>query len=469
MDRWTRRMIRHRWTVLGVWAIVLVASLAAMSGLADLLTNRFSLPGTDTARAERILEDHFGQKSTGSFTIVARGEPGSAQALVAQVEAAAARASAELPTSTVASVQPISDAVVTAQIVSNLEPADAKGHTDDMRAAVGEIPGAEVYVSGQAAIEHDLDPVFARDLKVGELFIAVPIALLILVFVFGTLAFLLPFVFAAAAIPATLAIIWVFANFMELTTYLQNLVMLIGFGIAIDYSLLVVYRYREELRKASSKEDAIVRTMETAGRAVVFSGSAVGIGLALMLFMPLPFMRGFGIGGLAIPLVSVVCALTLLPVLLHLTAARLDRVRLIPKRVAERRDDQDRDTWVQLSRAIMARPVLVAATTTAFLVLLALPILTLQVGPGSNEGIPQELEGIRGLNVVSEELGDGALAPTALVIDTGAAGGATTPAVRAALVRLEDRLGRTPRLPASRSTRRARRASIRPGATSTSR
>ena len=420
-------MIRHRWTVLGVWAIVLVASLAAMSGLADLLTNRFSLPGTDTARAERILEDHFGQKSTGSFTIVARGEPGSAQALVAQVEAAAARASAELPTSTVASVQPISDAVVTAQIVSNLEPADAKGHTDDMRAAVGEIPGAEVYVSGQAAIEHDLDPVFARDLKVGELFIAVPIALLILVFVFGTLAFLLPFVFAAAAIPATLAIIWVFANFMELTTYLQNLVMLIGFGIAIDYSLLVVYRYREELRTASSKEDAIVRTMETAGRAVVFSGSAVGIGLALMLFMPLPFMRGFGIGGLAIPLVSVVCALTLLPVLLHLTAARLDRVRLIPKRVAERRDDQDRDTWVQLSRAIMARPVLVAATTTAFLVLLALPILTLQVGPGSNEGIPQELEGIRGLNVVSEELGDGALAPTALVIDTGAAGGATTP------------------------------------------
>ncbi len=81
------------------------------------------------------------------------------------------------------------------------------------------------------------------------------------------------------AIPTTLAIIWIFANFMELTTYLQNLVMLIGLGIAIDYSLLVVYRYREELRKAASKEDAIVRTMETAGRAVVFSGSAVGIGL----------------------------------------------------------------------------------------------------------------------------------------------------------------------------------------------
>jgi RND superfamily putative drug exporter len=186
---------------------------------------------------------------------------------------------------------------------------------------------------------------------------------------------------------------------MELTTYLQNLVMLIGFGIAIDYSLLVVYRYREELGKAASKDDAIVRTMETAGRAVVFSGSAVGIGLALMLFMPLPFMRGFGIGGLAIPLVSIVCALTLLPVLLYFTAARLDRVRLIPKRIAERRDDKDRNMWVRLSRTIMQRPVLFAATTTTFLVLLALPVLTLELGPGSNEGIPQELEGIKGLNI----------------------------------------------------------------------
>jgi putative drug exporter of the RND superfamily len=444
MERWTRRMIRYRWAVAAVWSVVFLASVVAMFGLADLLTNRFRLPGTDTARAERILEDQFGQKTTGSFTIVARGDPGSAEALVAPVQQAAETASRELPTSQVASVRPVSDALVTALIVSNLEPADAKGHTDDMRAAVGEIPGAEVYVSGQAAIEHDLDPVFAKDLKVGELFIAIPIALLILVFVFGTLAFVLPFIFAAAAIPATLGIVWIFANFMELTTYLQNLVMLIGFGIAIDYSLLVVYRYREELQKASAKEEAIVRTMQTAGRAVVFSGSAVGIGLALMLFMPLPFMRGFGIGGLVIPLVSVVCALTLLPVLLYFLAAPLDRVRLIPGRIVERRADTDQNMWVRLSRTIMRRPAIFAATTTAFLVLLALPVFTLEVGPGSNEGIPQDLEGIRGLNIVSEELGDGALAPTAIVIDTGRAGGLQEPGVQEALGRLQDGLAADP-------------------------
>jgi putative drug exporter of the RND superfamily len=444
MERWTRSMIRYRWAVVGAWAVILVVSVGATSRLSDLLTNRFTLPGTDTHRAETILEEEFGQKTTGSFTIVARGEAGSAGELVGAVREAAARASEELPTSQVAAVQPISDSVVTALIVSNLEPADAKGHTDEMRAAVGDLPGAEVFVSGQAAIEHDLDPVFAEDLKVGELFIAIPIALLILVFVFGSLAFLLPFIFAAAAIPTTLGIIWIFANFMELTTYLQNLVMLIGFGIAIDYSLLVVYRYREELEKARSKEEAIVRTMETAGRAVVFSGSAVGIGLALMLFMPLSFMRGFGIGGLVIPLVSVVCALTLLPVLLYLIAARLDRVRLIPKRIVQRRADAGQNMWVRLSRAIMKRPAVFAAGTTAFLILLALPVFTMQVGPGSNEGIPQDLEGIKGLNIVSDELGDGALAPTAIVIDTGRPDGLQDPAVRSSLASLEEGLAADP-------------------------
>src|SRR5918994_4438206 len=253
MERWTRAMIRRRRMVLGAWAVVLLVSLVAVSGLSDLLTNRFSLPGTDTARAEQILEEQFGQKTTGAFSVVVEGQPGSAERLLPDVRAAARRAAGELPTGQLAGVQAVSDSVVSALIVSNLEPADAKGHTDDMRAAAGEIPGAELYVSGQAAIEHDLDPVFSHDLKIGELYIAIPIALLILVFVFGTLALLIPLLFALAAIPATLGIVWIFANFMELTTYLQNLVMLIGLGIAIDYSLLVVYRYREELGKAARR------------------------------------------------------------------------------------------------------------------------------------------------------------------------------------------------------------------------
>src|SRR5215210_6847647 len=199
MRRWTRTMLRYRRVVVAAWATVFVISGLAASGLSGLLTNRFTLPGTDTARAEEILEDHFGQKTTGSFSLVAQGPPGSAERLVPAVRAAAERAAGELPSGQLAGVEPVSDSVVSALIVSNLEPADAKGYTDDMRDAAGGVGGAEIYVSGQAAIEHDLDPVFGHDLKIGELFIAIPIALLILMFVFGTLAFLLPFIFAAAA------------------------------------------------------------------------------------------------------------------------------------------------------------------------------------------------------------------------------------------------------------------------------
>lgn len=422
MERLTRSVLRHRWLVLASWAAVFVVAGWASSQLADLLTNRFTLPGTDTRRAEVILEDHFGQKSTGSFTIVVQGD-GNARRLVPQVRAAAERAAEELPTSRVVAVAPLTDDVLSAQIVSELEPADSKGHTDAMRKAIGPIPGATVYLTGQAAIEHDLDPVFGEDLIKGEL-IAIPIALLILVFTFGTLAFLLPFVFALVTIPTTLAIVWVFANFMELSTYLQNLVSLIGLGIAIDYSLLVVYRFREELRAGASRDDAIVKTMGTAGRAVVFSGTAVAIGLAMLLFMPLPFMRGFGIGGLFIPAVSVLAAVTFLPAMLSVAGQRLDDVRLMPRSWLEHRADHERGFWAALARMIMRNPKLVAGTTAGFLLLLTLPLLSLQLGPGANEGIPRDLEAVQGYDVLTAAVGAGAVAPTNIVVDTGRTGGA---------------------------------------------
>jgi uncharacterized membrane protein YdfJ with MMPL/SSD domain len=431
-----RTMIRFRWAVLGSWIVLLVTAGIASSGLSDLLTNRFVLPGAESEKAGEILEENFGQKPEGAFSIVVQGRPDSAQTLIEPTRAAATRAAGELPTGAVADVRAVSDSVVTARIASELQPADAKGHTNAMREAAGEIPGARLYVTGQSAIESDLEPVQNQDLKVGELYIAIPVALAILVFVFGTLAFLLPFALAAFAIPVTLGLVWIFANFMTLSTYLTNMVALIGLGIAIDYSLLIVYRYREERKSGRAKEDAVARTMDTAGRAVVFSGTAVAIGLALMLFMPLPFMRGFGLAGLLIPLVSVLAAVTLLPVLLYWLEDRLDRVRLIPRRVIERREDNERSFWAKLAGAIMRRPFVFALGTTALLLALTTPLATLQLGPGSNEGVPQRLESVQGLNVLSGAIGEGAISPTELVIDTGRAGGAADPAIQASKERL---------------------------------
>ena len=278
---------------------------------------------------------------------------------------------------------------------------------------------------------------FAEDLKKGELYLAIPIALVILIFTFGTLSFLVPFIFTLVTIPTTLGIIWIIANYMELTTYLTNLVSLIGLGIAIDYSLLMVYRFREELRNGQERDEAIVTMMNTSGRAVVFSGTAVAIGLALLLFMPLPFMRGFGVGGLIIPTVSVIAAMTFLPVILSLLGRRLERGRLLPRRLMERRADHEHGFWAKLAHWIMRRPWPVAIGATAFLLLLTAPVLALELGPGSNEGIPKRLESVQGLDVLTAAVGAGATAPSAIVIDTGRAGAVTDPAIAAALARLD--------------------------------
>jgi putative drug exporter of the RND superfamily len=436
MERWAQSMIRFRWAVLAVWIVLVVVAGAASAGLSDLLTNRFVLPGAESEKAAHVLEDHFGQKPEGAFSVVVQGRPGSAESLVAPTRRAAARAANALETGQLVDVRAVSGDVVSARIVSRLQPADAKGYTDEMRAAAGEIPGATLYVTGQSAVEHDLEPVQNRDLLVGEVLIAIPIALLILIYVFGSLAFLLPFMLAAAAIPVTLGFVWIFANYMTLSTYLTNMVTLIGLGIAIDYSLLMVYRYREERQKGRGKDEAIARTMKTAGHAVIFSGTAVAIGLALMLFMPLPFMRGFGLAGLLIPLVSVLAAMTLLPVLLYWLEDRLDRVRLVPRRLLERRADTQRGFWARLSRGIMRRPVPFAAATIAVLALAAVPVLDLQLGPGSNKGVPQNLEAVEGLNVLTAAVGEGAIAPTDIVVDTGRRAGASDPQVQAGVERL---------------------------------
>jgi RND superfamily putative drug exporter len=429
-------MIRRRWIVIGVWIAILLGSVVASAKLGDLLTNRFTLPGTDTERSRKILEEHFNQRPAGEFIVLAESGQRGIAPLLPEIQGAVERAAESVPSGTFVSVVPVSLFLASATIVSNLEPADAKGYTDDLREALGTVEGITFSVTGQAAIEHDLEPIQNEDLQRGELYIAIPIALVILVFVFGTLAFLIPFAFAICAIPATLGVVWVFANMMELSTYVTQLVSLIGLGISIDYSLLMVYRYREERHSGKSKEDAVVTTMLTAGRAVVFSGTAVAIGLALLLFMPLPFMRGFGLVGLTIPIVSVICALTLLPALLYLTADGLDRVRILSKRWLAGREDAERGFWMRLARTIMRRPILFATISVSLLLAMAIPAFWIEVGPGTNQGIPQDLESTRALNVLSAAAGDGATAPTEIVIDTGRAGGAEDPAVQAAVEQL---------------------------------
>jgi RND superfamily putative drug exporter len=435
-------MLRYRWLVVAAWLVVLLAGGYANGKLSSLLSNTFTMPGTDSERARTILRDHYGDRSDGSFTVVFQVPSSTDPALRQRLQVAVARAAKEVPTGKPRPLAPGGPDVLYGDIVSTLSIADAKGYSDDILRALPRGNGVTPYVTGQAAIQHDLDPIFNEDLKKGEFFIAIPIALGILLLVFGlSWAVTIPLLFAACTIMGTLGLVYVFAHYVTMATYVTNLVQLIGLGIAIDYSLLIVYRFREELHRHDSKDDAIVRTMATAGRAVLFSGATVAIGLALLLFMPSPFMRSMGIGGFLIPLVSMAAALTLQPALLSIYGRRGVRRAGIVRRV---RDSGRRGFWETLSAAIMKRPVAFLVAGVALLVAVAIPVFSLELTPGSAQGIPKHPQAVRGFDILKGAVGAGALSPTQIVVDTGRPGGTDAPQVQRSIQTLIANVSRDP-------------------------
>ena len=442
MERWTRWMLRYRWVVVAVWLVILVGGGWSSSRLSALLSNTFTMPGTDSERARTILKEHYGDRNDGAFTIVFR-VPDSAdprqRALLQQRMAAAATL---VPSGRAQPLVAGGSHVLYGDITSTLDLAKAKGYTDDLLAKLPQHGGVRSFVTGQAAIQHDLDPIFDEDLRKGEFEIAIPIALLVLLLVFGlSWSVTIPLLFAACTIEGTLGLVFLFAHHVTMATYVTNLVQLIGLGIAIDYSLLIVYRFREELARGGSKDDAVVRTMATAGRAVVFSGATVAIGLALLLFMPSPFMRSMGIGGFLIPLVSIAAAVTLQPALLSLYGRRgTKRVRVW--RFGE--EGSRRGFWERLSAAIMRRPLAFLAAGAVLLVAFALPVFALALTPGSAQGIPQHPQAVRGFTILRDAVGAGALSPTQIIVDTGRDGGTASPDTQRSIATLVERVRRNP-------------------------
>src|SRR3954469_1166554 len=249
MERWTRFVLRFRWPILAGWFVVLLAGGFAFLRLSSLLSNEFSVPGTDSERARTILERHFGDRTGGEFTIVFRVSESVDRAGYVRLQRDLDRAARAVPDSSPRRLAPAGRHILYGDVVSTLRLAKAKAYTDDLYRALPHSGGVESYVTGQAAIQHDLDPIFAKDLRKGE-FIALPIAVLVLLAVFGlSVAVTMPFIFAGCTVMATLGGVYLYAHLLTTATYVTNLVFLIGLGIAIDYSLLVVYRFREELSR----------------------------------------------------------------------------------------------------------------------------------------------------------------------------------------------------------------------------
>jgi RND superfamily putative drug exporter len=243
-------------------------------------------------------------------------------------------------------------------------------------------PGAVGHVTGN-------DPIIAAADKgssggpsiLGETLIGAVGALIILLFVFGTLpAVAMPLVTAAASILNTFTLIWILTYITNVSIIVQFLIALVGLGVAIDYALLMIFRFREELQHDQTVDEAIVTTMQHAGRSVIVSGSTVAVGLLSMVVLPLPFIRSIGIGGMLIPAVSVVTSITLLPAMLSLLGHRINRVRVMPKRIVH--GDEHR-FWGWWSRLIRNHPAVTGLVGAAIVGALLIP--GVQLNPSESQ------------------------------------------------------------------------------------
>ncbi len=439
LERWTQGVLRRRILVLAAWLAVAVAGILAGAHLSPLLSNSLSVPDSESDRARRLLEAHYGERPDGTFTIVVRTPaPGSRQAQEA-VRSLLRRAARAVPAGAASDVRR-GGGVLYGDVVAPLALEDAKAYTPEVRRAL-RVPGAPpALVTGAPAIQHDLDPAARDDLRRAEL-VALPVALLVLALVLGvSAALLIPFVFAACTIGGTLALLYPLAHAVQMASYVENLVVLIGLALAIDYALLCVDRFRSELEAGGSRDAVVMRTMATTGRAVVVSAFAVAVGLGVLVLVPVPFVRSLGLGGALVPLVSAAALLTLQPVLLSLLASRV-----VVRGLYDRRDRRARGVgvWASLAALVLRRRWLAVGTGLAVLLVLASPVLALRTTPGSILALPRS-EAVRGAELLTAGVGGGAVTPTQVVVDTGVPHGGVHGPARDAVVRLVGEVGRDP-------------------------
>ena len=236
--------------------------------------------------------------------------------------------------------------------------------------------GVETVVTGIPLVQQEFNEAIERDLVQAEL-ISLPIAMLILLAVFGTVVgAVLPIIIAAVALPSSMAVISLLAGVTEMSIFVTNVATMIGLALSIDYSLFTVSRFREELRHRSVA-DAVEHTMATVGKAVAISGVAVAIGLSSLTVFESPALRSMGIGGVVTVLSTLVFGLTVLPALLGMLGPRVNRLRIpLPRSLRLVEDNpaaadarQGHGVWGRIAQAVMRRPLLIATPVLLVLVL----------------------------------------------------------------------------------------------------
>ena len=381
LARLAHLVARRRWTVIGAWVVLTLFGGFAAAQVSKRWYQSFSIPGKSAYEASQRTLHAFGVGRRPPNVVVfhTAGDATKSDAIRAAMQRAkranpGALTSSYFSTGSLAYVSKDRHTTFMEIYPPGLQKFDTKSGAKETRqaAAAGLPSGISVNVTGHDPLEEASShgdsggPSVLLEAMVGGLG-----ALVILLFVFGTLpAVLMPLVVAVAAILNTFTLVWGLTYLTNVSIIVQFLIALVGLGVAIDYALLMVFRFRDELREGEDVETALVETMTHAGRSVIVSGSTVAVGLLSMVVLPLPFIRSMGIGGMLIPAVSVLAAITLLPAMLAVLGERINSVRLLPKRLVDRGHPED-GAWGRWSRFVLRRPVWVALVGVVIVAVLA--------------------------------------------------------------------------------------------------
>ncbi len=271
----------------------------------------------------------------------------------------------------------------------------------------------ETTITGAPAFFEDVERLSGKDLQRAELF-AIPFALIALLVVFRSFVGAgVPLLVGAFSVATVLGLLFLVGHSVDLSIFVLNLTTMLGLGLAIDYSLFMTSRFREELPAHDPIEAAAI-TVETAGRAVFFSGITVMIGLSGLTLFDIMFLRSVGVAGLIVVAISMLGALTLLPAVLAVVGERIDALR-IPGRFG-RRDDGA--FWARLSMFVMDRPWTVFIPTVGLLLLLGIPFLNARLSSPDSSILPVRVDSRKGFDILQSEFNDGETSPIIIAVES---------------------------------------------------
>ncbi len=427
--------------VIGLWFVLLVAGVIAAGRLADRWFEAFSIPGYSAYEANQRTLHTFGSGEQAPLVAVFTDPTRDITTVPGIEQAIAVTTQKPMP-------QPVrigswfdtrSEMYVSndrhTMVATIYPPGEATFDTlppiDAMRARIAKATpeGVTSHLTGRDPIYKSQGSTAGSSVLFETLLGAVG-ALIILLFVFGTLpAVLMPLLIAAASIFTTFLCVFGLTYVTDVSIIVQYLVALVGLGVSIDYALLVIFRFREELSHGESTEQAIVQTMTHAGRSVIVSGTTVAIGLLSMILLPLPFIRSIGLGGMLIPLVAVFAAITLLPAMLSLFGPKVNSVRVMPKRFVDT-PDPDQGFWGRWARTVLRRPLLVFAAGLTIVVLVLIPAFQMNPSDAELRNEPGAGDAQTGREVIAAAgIPDGVYLPHIVLVENGSA--AATSAVAA--------------------------------------